>query len=349
MDWKEFGNSLRKHLLTGVSYMIPFVVPGGILIALGFLVGGIHWDNPASQFIATLGQTAFGLMMPALAGYIAYSIADRPGIAPGFVAGMIATNQGSGFIGALFGGLIAGYFVQWIKSLRVPRAVRSLMPVLLIPLFGTLGIGLVMTFLIGPPATWLNTSMTAMLNNMSTGSKVVLGIILGAMMAFDMGGPVGKVAYFFAVGLGGEGNWYPMAAAMVAGMSPPIGCGLAALLAPKKFTVSENKAATSCFVGGASFISEFAIPYAVADPLRVIPSLMIGSAVGAVMSMLFNISLTAPHGGLFVVMLANKPLLWLLCLAVGSLVTAGALIFIKPELSEEEASGAEASPGLSME
>ena len=328
---------IRKHLMTGVSFMIPFVVPGGILIAIAFMVGGINWENGASQWLGTLGKTAFGLMVPAMAGYIAYSVADRPGIAPGFVAGMIANTQGSGFIGGILGGLLAGYIVAAIKKIKVPSFLRPMMPVLLIPLFGTLIVGALMSFVIGPPASWLNTAMTSALNSLSAASTLLLSIALGAMMAFDMGGPVNKAAYMFALGFTDANNWVPIAAVMVGGMTPPLGVAFAMLLAKNKFTALEREGLAGCFVGAASFITEFAIPYAAADPIRVIPSLMVGSAVGAAISMLTGVSLMAPHGGLFVLLLANKPLLWLLAIIVGGLATAGMLILLKPTLPSEEA------------
>jgi len=327
---------IRKHLMTGVSFMIPFVVPGGILIAIAFMAGGIYWDNAVAQFLGTLGQKAFGLMVPALAGYIGYSIADRPGIAPGFIAGVIANDQGSGFLGGIVGGLLAGYVAGAIKNLKVPSFLRPMMPVLLIPLFATLIVGLLMTFVLGPPVTWLNETMTATLNNLSTVSQLLLAFVLGAMMAFDMGGPVNKAAYMFSLGLSESGNWVPIAAVMVGGMTPPLGVALAMLLRKDKFTAIEREGLAGCLVGAASFITEFAIPYAAADPIRVIPSLMVGSAVGAAVSMLTGVALRAPHGGLFVLPLASNPILWLLAILVGGLVTAGMMILLKPTLSAEE-------------
>jgi PTS system fructose-specific IIC component len=327
---------IRKHLMTGVSFMIPFVVPGGILIAIAFMTGGIYWDNAVSQFLGNLGKTAFGLMVPAMAGYIGYSMADRPGIAPGFVAGMIANDQGSGFLGGIVGGLLAGYIAGAIKKLKVPSYLRAMMPVLLIPLFATLIVGILMTYVLGPPVTWLNTTMTTALNNLSAASQLVLALCLGAMMAFDMGGPVNKAAYMFSLGLTEGGNWVPLAAVMVGGMTPPLGVALAMLLKKDKFTALEREGVAGCLVGAASFITEFAIPYAAADPIRVIPSLMVGSAVGAAVSMLTRVSLQAPHGGLFVLPLASNPLLWLVAILVGGLVTAGMLIVLKPTLPPEE-------------
>jgi PTS system fructose-specific IIC component len=327
---------IRRHLMTGVSFMIPFVVPGGILIAVAFMVGGIYWENEAAQWLGNLGKVAFGLMVPAMAGYIGYSVADRPAIAPGFIAGMIANEQGSGFIGGILGGLLAGYIVSAIKKLNVPSFLRPMMPVLIIPLFGSLIVGALMSFVVGPPASWLNTTMTAALNGLSTISTLLLALVLGAMMAFDMGGPVNKAAYMFALGLTEADNWVPIAAVMVGGMTPPLGVAFAMLLAKNKFTALEREGLAGCFVGAASFITEFAIPYAAADPIRVIPSLMVGSAVGAAISMLAGVSMRAPHGGVFVLPLASNALIWLASIIVGGLATAGMLILLKPPLPSEE-------------
>ncbi|MGI9951893.1 PTS fructose transporter subunit IIC [Moorellaceae bacterium AZ2] len=335
---KSVGEELKKALLTGVSYMIPFVVPGGILIAVAFAAGGIFVFKNEGSFWAQVfswGKVAFGLMVPALAGYIAYSIADRPGIAVGFIAGMIANNQGSGFIGGILGGLLAGYVVLAIKKIHLPSVIQPLMPVLVIPLFGTFIIGIIMTYILGGPVTWLNTAMTNLLNNLSGGSLIVLGLIQGAMLAFDMGGPVNKAAYTMALAASSADNWAPMAANFVASMSPPMGLAIAMLLAKNRFTKLERKGISGCIIGGCAMITEFAIPYAASDPFRVIPSLMVGSSVGAALSYLAGLTLRAPHGGLFVIMLANKPLVWLLVFAIASFVTAGMLILLKPVVKEE--------------
>ena len=335
---KEFLKDVQKHLLTGVSYMIPFVVPGGMLIAISFLLGGIKVFE-TEGFAADLfflGQDAFGLMVAALAGYIAYSVSDRPGIAPGFVGGMVASRTGAGFIGGIIAGLLAGYIVQWIKELKVPQMVRSLMPVLIIPLVATTVVGLLMLYVVGGPAKWLNESMSAMLNNVGTGSAILLGLVLGAMMAFDMGGPVNKAAYFFALGVAeASNNWVPMAAIFVGGMVPPLVIALAMLIAKNKFTDEEKAGMPGCFVGAASLITEFAIPYAAGDPVRVIPSIMVGSAVGGALSMALGVSMMAPHGGLFVFALSNKPLLYVLTIIVGGVVGAAMLVALKPALKEE--------------
>ena len=331
------AEQLKKALLTGVSYMIPFVIPGGILIALGFALGGIYVGD-TTGFAADMfkwGKIAFGLMVPALGGYIAYSLADRPGLAPGFIAGMIAETQGSGFLGAMVGGIIAGYIVLAIRKLPMPASLRSLMPTLIIPLFGTFFVGVAMTYIVGVPVTWLNNTMTQVLANMDGVSLVILGLVQGAMLAFDMGGPVNKAAYAFALAAASANNWAPMAANFVASMSPPMGLAIAMLLAKRKFTDLERNGIGGCFVGGCAMITEFAIPYAASDPLRVIPSLMVGSAVGAALSYIAGLTLQAPHGGMFVMFLANKPLVWLLVLGVASFVTALMLILLKPNVDEQ--------------
>ena len=338
MSLKEFFGDIRKHLMTGVSYMIPFVVPGGILIAVGFLLGGIYvYETPG--FAANLfswGKIAFGLMVPALAGFIAYSIADRPGIAVGFIAGMIANNQGSGFLGGMIGGLFAGYVVQLIKMIKLPNAVRSLMPVLVIPLLGTFVVGLGMTYVLGGPVAWLNQAMLNWLNNLGKAGGILLGIVQGAMLAFDMGGPVNKAAYAFALAASEGGNWGPMAANFIASMSPPAGIALALALYKKKWTKVERDGIGGCVIGGLCMITEFAIPYAAADPLRVLPATMGGAAVGAALSYVFGLTLSAPHGGLFVIALANKQLLWLLVFAIAIVVTALLLGVLKKDVTEVE-------------
>jgi PTS system fructose-specific IIC component len=348
--FSEVGKDLKKALLTGVSYMIPFVIPGGILIALGFAFGGIYvFKTPgfAADMFAW-GKVAFGLMIPALGGYIAYSLADRPGIVPGFVAGMIANTQGSGFLGAMIGGIVAGYIVLAIKKIPLPTMLRSLMPTLIIPLFGTFFIGVVMTYIVGIPVTWLNKTMTQMLSNMNGASLIILGIVQGAMLALDMGGPVNKAAYAFALAASSADNWAPMAANFIASMSPPMGLAIAMLIAKNKFTALERKGIGGCAVGGFAMITEFAIPYAASDPFRVIPSLMVGSAVGAALSYAADLTLHAPHGGMFVIFLANKPLVWLCIFALASLVTAFMLIAVKPKVSEQDDMGEIANQGLEL-
>lgn len=335
-SFSEIGSEIKKALLTGVSYMIPFVIPGGILIAIGFAIGGIYvFDTPGfAADVFSWGKVAFGLMIPVLGGYIAYSLADRPGIAPGFVAGMIASNQGSGFLGAMLGGIIAGYLVNALKKIPVPTMLKSLLPTLIIPLFGTFLMGVVMTYLIGVPVTWLNTTMTNVLNSMSGGSLIIIGIVQGAMLAFDMGGPVNKAAYAFAIAASSAGNWGPMAANFVASMSPPMGLAIAMLISKRKFSDLDRKSIGGCFIGGCAMITEFAIPFAAKDPLRVIPSLMIGSSIGAALSYAAGLTLQAPHGGMFVIFLANKPLIWLGILAIASFITAGMLLVLRKDVDE---------------
>lgn len=330
---KKFLKDVQTHLLTGVSYMIPFVVPGGILIALGFLLGGIYvfeGEGLAAQLFF-LGKDAFGLMVAALAGYIAYSVADRPGIAPGFVGGIVADRVGAGFLGGMIAGLLAGYFVAWMKSWKVPQLLKGLMPVLIIPLISTLVVGLLMFYVIGPPAKALNEGMSAFLTNLGTGSAIVLGLVIGMMMAFDMGGPVNKAAYFFALAASEGGNWVPMAAVFVGGMVPPLVIALAMLIAKDKFTEKERGGLAGCFIGAASLITEFAIPYAAGDPVHVMPSIMIGSAVGGALSMALGVDIMAPHGGLFVFALSNKPLFYVLSILVGGIVGALVLVAFRPK------------------
>lgn len=332
------GKNLQRHLLTGVSYFIPFVVAGGILIALGFLFGGIYvyeQTGLAAQ-IFWIGKDAFGVMVGVLAAYIAYSMADRPGIAPAFVGGMVANRIGAGFLGGIVAGLLAGYLVQLLKKIRLPNAIRSLMPVLFIPVIGTIVVGLAMFYVIGPPVTWLNSAFANMLNNLSTAGALILALVLGAMMAIDMGGPINKAAYAFALAASDTGNWVPLAAVMVGGMVPPLAIAFGMLVAKNKFNDEERGGLAGCFIGAATFITEFAIPYAAADPLRVLPSLMVGSALGAAVSFLSGVSLMAPHGGLFVFALANKPIIWILSIIIGGIAGAGMLILLKPTLKEED-------------
>ncbi|MCB1766846.1 MAG: PTS transporter subunit EIIC, partial [Candidatus Competibacteraceae bacterium] len=328
-----------KHLMTGVSYMIPFVVAGGLLIAISFAIGGINVFEDANA--GTLGWTlfqigakaGFTLMVPVLAGYIAYSIADRPGIAPGMIGGMIASTIGSGFLGGIAAGFLAGYSVKWMSDhIRLPRTLDGLKPVLILPLLGTLIVGLLMYFVVGEPVAVALASITAWLKGMQGGSAIFLGLLLGAMMAFDMGGPVNKSAYAFATGLIVSGVYAPMAAVMAAGMTPPLGLALATLLFKNRFSLDEREAGGATAVLGISFITEGAIPYAAKDPLRVIPALMIGSAVTGALSMVFGCELRVPHGGVFVLPIPNAvtnlgP--YLLAIVIGTVVTAGALFFLK--------------------
>lgn len=320
-----------KHLMNGVSFMIPFVVAGGIAIALSFLIGGYKGFEQAGSLAAWLmgiggGSGAFGLMVPILAGYIAYSIADRPGLAVGMIGGTIAMQTGAGFLGGLLAGFLGGYVVFFIKKwIKLPKSLQGIMPVLIIPVLGSLITGIVM-FIVGIPVSWLNTTMNAKLAAMSSTSGAILGIILGLMMAFDMGGPINKAAYAFATGTlatlaAGTGSPI-MAAVMAAGMTPPLGLALATVLFKNKFTDFEHESGKSAWVLGASFITEGAIPFAAADPLRVIPSIMVGSAITGALSMIFNCTLSVPHGGIFVLFAVGNIPMYLVSIVVGTVVTA---------------------------
>ncbi|HEX9019601.1 MAG TPA: PTS fructose-like transporter subunit IIB [Anaerolineaceae bacterium] len=335
-----------KHLMTGVSYMLPLVVAGGILIALAFAFGGITTKGYPEGSIAWAlmkigGSTAFALFVPVLSAFIAYSIADRPGIASGIVGGMLASSIGSGFLGGLVAGFLAGYVTLLLNTyINLPKNLQGLKPVLILPLLSTAIVGLGMLYVVGPPMTWLNTTMTNWLKGMQTGSAVVLGLILGAMMAFDMGGPVNKAAYAFSTGLLASQVYGPMAAVMAAGMTPPLGLALAAYLFRNRFTDEERESAGSAAVLGISFITEGAIPFAARDPLRTIPSLMIGSAVTGALSMIFKCQLMVPHGGIFVLPIpnavSNLPM-YILAIVIGTLVTTGMLFVLKKPLASKEA------------
>ncbi len=322
-----------KHLLNGVSYMLPLVVAGGLLIAISFIFGIKAFDpndpsyNKLAEALMNIGGgSAFALMVPILAGFIAFSIADKPGLAPGLVGGMLASKIGAGFLGGIIAGFIAGYVVKWLKdNIKLPKNLEGLKPILIIPLIATLIVGLLMIFVIGTPIKTIMDGLTSWLSGMSSTNAVLLGLILGAMMAFDMGGPVNKAAYTFAVGLLGSNVYAPMAAVMAAGMTPPLGLWLATLLAPKKYTLEEREAGKAASVLGISFITEGAIPFAAADPFRVIPSIMIGSAVTGALSMLFHATLRAPHGGIFVLFIphaVDNLLTYAVAILIGTIVTA---------------------------
>lgn len=353
-----WGTRTRQILLTGVSYMIPFVAAGGLLIALGFLFAGYDiTDNgndialnnsltnlPAGGFtqylgavLFTLGSLAFSFLVPALAGYIAFAIADRPGIAPGFTAGALAVFIGGGFIGGIVGGVIAGFAALWISNLTVPQWFRGLMPVVITPLFASLFVGLIMFFLVGRPLAWLNTSLTEWLSGMSGTSAILLGVILGLMMCFDLGGPVNKAAYAFATaGLAAAttASFEIMATVMAAGMVPPLAMALATTLRPKLFSEPERENGRAAWLLGASFISEGAIPFAAADPLRVIPSMMFGGAITGALCMAFGTTSRAPHGGIFVLFAIDNKLGFVIAIVAGMITGALAVVaakqFIKP-------------------
>ncbi|WP_425350945.1 PTS fructose transporter subunit IIC [Methylobacterium aquaticum] len=318
--------------MTGVSFMLPFVVAGGLLIALAFAFGGI--DAMSAANTGSLGfalgeigaKAAFALIVPALAGYIAFSIADRPGIAPGMIGGMLAANLNAGFLGGIVAGFIAGYTVSFLsRSIRLPKTLEGLKPVLILPLIGTLVTGLLMVYVVGVPVAALLAALTGWLKGMQGTSALVLGLILGGMMALDMGGPINKAAYASSAALISSGIYTPMAAVMLAGMTPPLGIALATRLFPGRFSAQEREAGTAAAVLGAAFITEGAIPFAAADPLRVIPALVAGSAVAGALSMTLGVALRVPHGGLFVLPIPNAitPVLGaVVALAVGTVITA---------------------------
>ncbi len=346
------GHKIYKDLMSGVSHMIPFVVGGGILIALAFLIDGLNVDlnslpladrknfgsiTPIAALLKGIGGTAFGFMLPILAGFIANAIADRPGLAVGFVGGALAANGTSGFLGALVAGFLAGYTVLFLKWLfkKLPESMEGIKPVLLYPLLGILIVGVVMTFCIEPPIGALNTALNSGLKSLNGTSAVILGMILGGMMAVDMGGPVNKAAYVFGTASIAAGNYNIMAAVMVGGMVPPLAIAFATLFFKNKFTVEERKAGPTNFVMGLSFITEGAIPFAASDPLRVLPSCIVGSALAGALSMAFNCTLMAPHGGIFVFPTVGNPVMYLVALLAGSAVSCVLLGVLKKKVVEE--------------
>lgn len=323
---KEKG--VYKHLLTGVSFMLPMVVAGGLMIALSFMFGIEAFEQEGTLAAALMqigGGTAFALMIPVLAGYIAYSIADRPGIAPGMIGGMLAANIEAGFIGGILAGFLAGYVALAVtRYVKLPTSVESLKPILIIPLVASLVTGLTMIYVIGEPVAAILSGLTGFLAAMDSTNAVLLGILLGAMMCFDLGGPVNKAAYTFGVGLLASQTYAPMAAIMAAGMVPAIGMGIASFVARHKFSQPEREAGKASFVLGLCFISEGAIPFAAKDPLRVIPACIAGGAVTGALSMLVGAQLMAPHGGIFVLLIPNAitpVLLYLAAIVIGSLIT----------------------------
>ena len=337
----SLGHQLYKHLMNGVSHMLPFVVGGGILIALAFLIDGLSYDinvlsaaeranfgclTPLSSLLkGQIGGLAFSFMLPVLAGFIAMSIADRPGLAVGIVGGAIAANGTSGFLGALTAGFIAGYLVELIKKVSdkvIPASLDGIKPVLIYPLLGILGIGLIMIYAIEPVVGAINTGLNSFLSSLSGANVILLGMLVAGMMAVDMGGPFNKAAYVFGVASIASGNYNIMAAVMIGGMVPPCAIALSTLLFKDKFTESERKSGPTNFIMGLAFITEGAIPFAAADPLHVIPSCVIGSAVSGGLSMLFNCTLMAPHGGLFVFPVVGNPVLYLVSLIVGTVAAA---------------------------
>ena len=331
-----------KHLLTGVSFMLPMVVAGGLMIALSFVFGIEAFKEQGTLAAALMqigGETAFKLMVPLLAGYIAYSIADRPGLAPGMIGGMLASTLGAGFIGGIIAGFLAGYAAKAInRYARLPQSLEALKPILIIPLLASLFTGLVMIYIVGKPVAGMLEALTHFLDSMGTTNAILLGVLLGAMMCVDLGGPINKAAYAFSVGLLASQSYAPMAAAMAAGMVPPIGLGIATFIARRKFAQTEREAGKAALVLGLCFISEGAIPFAAKDPLRVIPASIAGGALTGALSMYFGCKLMAPHGGLFVMLIPNAinhALLYLLAIVAGSLLTAVAYALLKrPEVVE---------------
>lgn len=328
-----------KHLMTGVSYMLPFVVAGGLLTALAFALGGYTVASDSGTFAGNLkliAEASFGLFVGALSAFIAFSIADRPGLVPGFVGGMLAGQIGAGFLGGIAAGFIAGYLTKWLNDhIDLGENLNGLKPVLILPLLATSIVGLLLIYIIGPPVAVVLGALTAWLSAMQDSSAFVVGLILGLMMAFDMGGPVNKAAYTVAVGLIASEIYGPMAAVMAAGMTPPIGLAVATWLFRDRFDDEERKASPSAFVLGLAFITEGAIPYAAKDPFRVIPSLMAGSAVAGAISMAAGCGLRVPHGGIFVTFFITNIPMYIVALVAGTAVTIGALFVLKRPLSRQ--------------
>ncbi len=348
---ESIGHQIYKHLMNGVSHMLPFVVGGGILIAIAFLIDGFSVDlnslpadqrsnfgtiTQAAALFKGIGGTAFGFMLPILAGFIAMSIADRPGLAVGFVGGSIAANGTSGFLGALVAGFVAGYIVLLLKKIfsKLPESLDGMKPVLLYPLLGIFIVGVIMQFVVEPPIGALNTAINNGLNGLNGASAVVLGVLLGGMMAVDMGGPVNKAAYVFGTASIAAGNYNIMAAVMIGGMVPPLAIALATIFFKNKFTAEERKAGPTNFIMGLSFITEGAIPFAASDPLHVLPACVVGSAVAGGLSMAFGCTLMAPHGGIFVVPTIGNPLMYLVALVIGAFIACGLLGLLKKKVSE---------------
>ena len=345
IDAKDsFGRQIYKHLMNGVSHMLLFLIGGGILIALAFLFDTFDPANaknfgsgtPLSAFLMKIGGASFGFMLPVLAGYIAMSIADRPGLVAGFVGGLLANQGGSGFLGALIAGFAAGYLVLLVKKLvsGLPQALEGTKPVLFYPVLGVLFIGIAITFIINPPVSALNEWLMNSLQTMGTTSRVLLGLVFGAMMSVDMGGPVNKAAYVIGTGALATGEYGIMAAVMAGGMVPPLAIALCTTFFPSRFTEAERKSGITNYIMGLSFITEGAIPFAAADPIRVLPSCIIGAGTAGALSMFFECTLRAPHGGIFVVPTIGNPLLYLASIAIGSVVACIILAIVKPKLKK---------------
>ena len=337
--------SVYKHLMTGVSHMLPLVVAGGLCIALSFVFGITAFKEQGTLAAALMqiggGAAAFGLMVPVLAGFIAFSIADRPGLAPGLIGGMLATSAGAGFLGGIVAGFLAGYSAKFVAdNVKLPQTMEALKPILIIPLISSLITGLIMIYVVGGPVAAAMSGLTQFLSGMTSANAVLLGIILGAMQCFDLGGPVNKAAYTFGVGLLASQSYLPMAAIMAAGMVPALGMGVATFVARDKFTEAEREAGKASFVLGLCFISEGAIPFAARDPMRVIPSTMAGGALAGALSMLFGCTLMAPHGGLFVLAIPNavgNVLMYLVAIAAGTILTGLMYALLKPGMAVQEA------------
>ena len=337
----------KKHVMTGISYMIPFVVTGGVVLAVCVLIGGEHAvpTEGALGKIATIGSAGLGLMVPILSGFIAYSICDRAGLAPGIIGGFIANNIGAGFIGGIISGLLAGIVVSYLKKIKVPSSLRSVMPIFVIPLVGGLIVSSIMLFIVGEPIAALMTFLTDLLEGMSTGNAIFLALILGMMNCTDMGGPIGKVSYGFgtamlsninpATGLPNESSLLIMAAVGVSCAIPPLACGLSTLLFKNKFNTEEKEAGKAALIMGCVSISEGAIPFAATDPLRVIPSCMVGGGLGAVIARMFGAGNPAPWGGFIVAPIVTNPLVYVLAICIGAIVGAILMGILKKETKEQ--------------
>ncbi|WP_295294956.1 fructose-specific PTS transporter subunit EIIC [uncultured Brachyspira sp.] len=340
---KKPKTGVYKHLMSGVSNMLPFVVGGGILIAFSFMFGinASNPNDPSYNYFAKLlndigGGNAFFLMVPVMAGFIGMSIADRPGFAPAMVGGLISLNSGGGFLGGLIGGFLGGYITLLLKKVfnKLPESLDGIKPVLLYPLFGIFFTGAIMYLFIVNPIAAINTGISNFLKNLGTGNLILLGALLGAMMSTDMGGPINKAAFTFGIAMIASGQYAPHAAVMAGGMVPPLGIALATTIFKNKFSADERDAGKTCYVMGLSFITEGAIPFAASDPIRVIPSCMIGAAISGALSMAFHIELRAPHGGIFVLPIVNNPIMYLLAIVIGSVVTAVILGFIRKNVND---------------
>ena len=332
------GQTIYKHLMNGVSHMLPFVVGGGILIALAFLLDDYTIDpsnfgsnTPVAALFKEIGGAAFGFMLPILAGFIGMSIADRPGLTVGFVGGYLANTGGAGFLGALVAGFLSGYIILLLRKITkpLPKSLDGIKPMLIFPLFGILSIGAIMLLVLNPPLASLNESITHWLETMGSGSKVALGFLLGGMMSVDMGGPINKAAYLFGTASLASGSSMVMAAVMAGGMVPPLALAISMLIFKNKYTEKDRQTIPTNIIMGLSFISEGAIPFAAADPIRVIPASIVGSGIAGMLSMIFNCSLRAPHGGIWVIGVVENPIQYLLAIVIGSLVAAIILGLIK--------------------